>query len=296
MKQKILFIINPVAGIKRKDVIPVYIQKYLDHNKYEYDIQYTESRGHATEIACNAAKGDVDIVAVAGGDGSVNEAATGLINTNTKLAILPAGSGNGLARNLGYSMRKISSIEIINDGWFKKIDVCKVNEHYFFSLIGIGLDAFIAKVFDKEETRGFLTYAISAIKGGFNYVPFDYVMKADDKEIRGTSFMINICNSNQYGYNVKISPLSLLDDGEADIIIANQVNAAKKILLMGAVLTGTHLKNRHIQHIKAKRIKIETSRHAYLQVDGETVHKDKDFLITIQPRALNVLYNKSIKS
>ena len=151
MKKNILFIVNPVAGVKRKDKIPPLINKYLDHNKFNYEVIYTESRGHATEIARQAVLDKFDVVAVAGGDGSVNEVATGLLGSETALAIIPSGSGNGLARHLGYSINIRSTLEIINEFQLKKIDVCKVNEAYFFSLIGIGFDAFVAKVFSKEE-------------------------------------------------------------------------------------------------------------------------------------------------
>lgn len=291
MKKKILFIINPVAGVKRKDRIPRYINKYLDHNKFSYDVIYTEARGHATEIARRAAEDKIDVVCVAGGDGSVNEVATGLIGKNTALAIIPGGSGNGLARHLGYSINIRSTLQIINEYYVRNIDVCKVNDHYFFSLIGIGFDAYAAKVFSKEETRGFLTYAWSSIKSIASYQPFDYSMKINDEQSEGTAFMINICNSNQFGYNVKVAPYADLQDGIMDIVVVKKMPKIKLPLLVMQLFMRTHLFSMHVRYLKGDSILIESPTYSYLQIDGETVHKEKSFTISIQREILPVLIN-----
>lgn len=293
MKKRILFIINPVAGIRRKDRIPRYINKYLDHSHFDYDVIYTESRGHATEIAENAVKQKFDIVAVAGGDGSVNEVASGLIGSDVALAIIPSGSGNGLARHLGYSINIHSTLQIINDYSVKKIDVCKINDSFFFSLIGIGFDAFAAKVFSREETRGFLTYAWSAIKSISAFDAFDFKLHSQEKEISGKTFMINVCNSNQYGYNVKIAPHARLIDGLVDVIILDDVPKWKLPVIVCELLMKMHLKSRHISSFQTKELLIESPNYSYLQIDGETVPKDKCFKISVLPLALTVLVNKN---
>jgi len=293
VKKRILFIINPVAGIRRKDRIPRYINKYLDHNRFDYDVIYTESRGHATEIASHAVNDGFDVVAVAGGDGSVNEAASGLIGSKAALAIIPSGSGNGLARHLGYSINIRSTLEIINDYEIKQIDACKINDNYFFSLIGIGFDAFAAKVFSKEETRGFFTYTWSAIKSVSAFDAFDFSLRSNGNSMNGKTFMINVCNSNQYGYNVKIAPHANLSDGLMDVIILDDVPKWKLPFIVIKVFMRVHLQNRHVRSFKTNELTIESPNYSYLQIDGETVHKDKDFRISILPKALNVLVNKS---
>lgn len=289
MKKRILFIINPVAGVKRKNKIPLLINKYLDYNKYEYEVIYTESRGHATELATEAVKNKIDIVAVAGGDGSVNEVAKGLVGSLTCLAIIPSGSGNGLARHLGYSINIKSTLEIINAFNCKQIDVCKINDEYFFSLVGIGFDAFTAKVFSREETRGFLTYAWSAIKSLSAFDSFNFELIAKEKKISGKAFMINVCNSNQYGYNVKVAPNANLSDGLMDVIIVDDIPKWKVPFAVMQVFTQTHLMNRHFQSFKTDALTINVTNYAHLQIDGETMPKDKKFSITMLPNALRVL-------
>lgn len=289
MKKHILFIINPVAGVKRKNKIPAYINKYLDHDKFNYEIIYTETRGHATALARNAANDKVDVVAVAGGDGSVNEVATGLLGSNTCLAIIPSGSGNGLARHLGYSINIKSTLQIINAYNCKAIDVCKVNEHYFFSLIGIGFDAFSAKVFSREETRGFFTYAWSSIKSLTVFDNFEVTINAKERKFAGKTFMINVCNSNQYGYNVKIAPHANLSDGLMDVVWVDDIPKWKVPFAVFQVFTRTHKINKHFNIFRTNALTISTPQYAYLQVDGEAVPKDKIFTISILPGSLNVL-------
>ena len=96
----VLFIINPISGTRRKRSIPSLIQKHLDHTRFTHEVCFTEHAGHATEIAAQAAADGVDIVVAVGGDGTINEVARSLVHTKTALAIIPCGSGNGLARHL----------------------------------------------------------------------------------------------------------------------------------------------------------------------------------------------------
>ncbi len=294
MKKRILFIVNPVAGVRRKDKIPPLINKYLDHERFIYEVIYTESRGHATEIARQAAAENFDIVAVAGGDESVNEAATGLIGTKTSLAIIPSGSGNGLARHLGYSINIRSTLQIINAYAIREIDVCKVNDDYFFSLIGIGFDAFVAKVFSREETRGFLTYVWSGLKSVSSFDKFEYSLQCNERQMSGKAFMINVCNSNQYGYNVKVAPDASLHDGMVDVVMLDDLPKWKLPILVLGLFSQSHLKSKHVQVFRTQELQIKSSGYMYLQIDGETVPKDKVFNISVLPNALNVLVNPKI--
>lgn len=294
MRKRILFIINPIAGVKRKDRIPRLIDTYLDHARFQYDIIYTERRGHATELAAQAAQDGFDVVAVAGGDGSVNEVATGLVGTNTALAIIPSGSGNGLARHLGYSINIRSTLQIINAYHISRIDVCKVNDQYFFSLIGIGFDAFVAKVFSREETRGFLTYAWSAIRSVRSFDAFTFSADISETHVQGKAFMINVCNSNQYGYNVKVAPKASLQDGIMDIVVLGDIPRWKIPLAVFQVFTRTHMHAKHFTLYRASSVRIQTPLYTHLQIDGETAVKEKDFHIEIIPQALSVLMHPNL--
>src|SRR5690554_488083 len=142
MKKSIRFIINPISGVGKKKVLPGLIKQHLDHSKFTYDIVYTSHRGHAVEISKEAADEGIDIVCVVGGDGSVHEAGTSLIGRNTALAILPTGSGNGIARYLGLPRRIKSALKSINAHQIETVDTLTLNGHQFIGVSGFGFDAY----------------------------------------------------------------------------------------------------------------------------------------------------------
>ena len=108
-KQKIRFIINPISGTKHKDQLPSQIEAHLDHTRFDYEIFVSQYAGHAAILAKDAVNQHVDILAVAGGDGSINEVGTPLIGTDLALAVIPCGSGNGLSRCLDLPLDPVKS-------------------------------------------------------------------------------------------------------------------------------------------------------------------------------------------
>ena len=99
-KKRIIFIVNPISGTASKEHIPEQIAEVMDAERFDCEVRFTEYRGHAAEIAREAAKDSVDVVVAVGGDGTVNEVARSLVHTDTALGVIPCGSGNGLARHL----------------------------------------------------------------------------------------------------------------------------------------------------------------------------------------------------
>jgi diacylglycerol kinase (ATP) len=290
----IRFIINPVAGTRRKHHIPDRIERFLNQQRFSYDIIYTRGRGHATELAAAAAAEGVNIVAIAGGDGSVNEAATGLLDTQTALAILPLGSGNGLARHLGYSPWVKSTLQVINACHIIELDTGSVNDKPFFSLIGLGFDAYVAKLFDREKTRGLATYALASALALARFRPFAYVLETPARRLEGEAFMINCCNANQFGYNFRIAPMASVCDGQMDIVLTRAFPRWETPRLLYRLSTEAHLKSPHVHHFQASGLRIETPERIYLQVDGETQNKAREFNIRLDSGRLRVLANPSV--
>jgi YegS/Rv2252/BmrU family lipid kinase len=290
-KRRIRFIINPVAGTRKKHNIPDRIRKHLDHRRYDYDIIYTQGRGHATELAAQAAAEGIEVVAIAGGDGSVNETATGLLDTQTALAILPLGSGNGLARHLGYSPWVTSTLHVINACHIIDMDVGRVNDKYFFSLIGIGFDAFVAKIFDREKTRGLATYALASTMGLMRFKPFDFALESPAKKLEGRAFMLNVCNANQYGYNFRIAPKASVNDGQFDVVLTRAFPRYKAPRLIYDLSVENHLSSVYVQSFQASTLRIFTQDRVYLQIDGETQPKAREFNIQLEAGRLKMLVN-----
>ena len=212
MKDKVLFIINPVSGIGKQKIVEPTLEQYLNKDKFDYSIVYTEYAHHATEICRDAAQKGINTIVVVGGDGSINDCVRGLINTDTKLGIIPAGSGNGLARCLHIPLDIKKAIEVINNYNSLNIDTINLNDMPYASVAGVGFDALIAKEFTGNKTRGFQTYLRLVLKDFINYKPKKYHLIVDGKEMEKEALFISFMNSNQFGYNAIIAPKASLTD------------------------------------------------------------------------------------
>ena len=166
-KQKIRFIINPISGKKHKDYLPQQIVEHLDHTKFDHEICVSEYPGHSCILAKDAINQHIDILAVAGGDGSINEVGTPLIGSDMALAVIPCGSGNGLSRCLNIPLDPIKALQVINRNYRRKIDTVTVNDQPFISISGTGYDAKVAEDYSKDPRRGFETY--------FRYIIRNYI-------------------------------------------------------------------------------------------------------------------------
>ena len=202
MKRKVLFIINPVSGGKRKDKVPDLIQKNLDINIFEPTIVFTTGAMHASELAQNAV-GNYQYVVAVGGDGTVNEIASSIVGTDTALGILPFGSGNGLARFLGIPMDTVKAIKTLNQERVEVIDSAKLNGQYFFNMAGMGFDAHISEVFSHDKTRGFGAYVRSAFREIVNYKSDNYLI-----EIDGAAYeREHLCSVSPTHHNMATMPM-----------------------------------------------------------------------------------------
>ena len=166
--KNIAFIINPISGSKEtqnaKRKLPKLIMQTLDSTQWLPNIMFTEHPGHATDLAHQYARMGFDAVVAVGGDGTVNEVARGLRDTNTALGIIPMGSGNGFARHLNIPIRPQKALEMINHSEPISVDYGLANGRLFISTCGTGFDALIADHFAASNKRGFITYFQNVIK------------------------------------------------------------------------------------------------------------------------------------
>ncbi|MCO6500065.1 MAG: YegS/Rv2252/BmrU family lipid kinase [Vicingus serpentipes] len=286
-KKEILFIINPVSGTGKQKVVEDLITKHLDKTIFNTTIQYTQQAKHAIEIGEQAA-GKFDIVVAVGGDGTVNEVAKGLINTNTSLAIIATGSGNGLARHLQIPMNPKDAILRINQLNYKKIDTIKINEYHFLGTAGTGFDAHIGWRFAEATKRGFWTYLKITVKEYFNYQEENYTINVDGKEIKTKALLITFANSNQYGNNVYVSPNSIIDDGFLQIIILKRFPLIYAFEFAYRIFSKKLSNFKFVTELKGKRVTIISPKNE-LHIDGEPFKMEKNIHLEVVPKSLNIL-------
>jgi len=288
-KGKILFIINPVSGTSKNDNLEKIIKQKLADSDFEYKVVYTESPESAEILSREAVQSGTNIIVAVGGDGTVNETARGIIGSDSALAIIPRGSGNGLARHLKIPMRISKAIDIIVNGKRKKIDTATLDGQLFLNIAGVGFDAHIAKEFSKAKKRGFFSYMkiISAAYKG--YEPRKYTLILDGKTIKRKAFMVSFANSNQFGNNASIDPNARLDSGFIDVCIVRKIPMFRLPFIIPLLFTKQFDKTMFIEIIRAKEAIVKRSKGKTIHLDGEPFQHAKEFEVKVHPLSLNII-------
>jgi len=286
---KFIFIINPIAGTHQKQVIHEAIDKSFSPE--EHEVLYTAYRGNAFELASQKVKeGFTNIVAV-GGDGTVNEVASALVNTKCRLGIIPAGSGNGLARHLHIPLAFAEALKVLRDPVVKTIDVGQVNGIYFFCTCGTGFDASVGKKFAHESKRGMISYVRATINQYINYSPKQYILKAENKKVKLKAFLVTFANSGQYGNNAYIAPNALIDDGWLDLCVLRPFPKSSTLEL-GLRLFFKNIDQspyREVLRVKKATLKRKSKKKITVNLDGEPVTLNRKLKVSVIPGALQVM-------
>lgn len=290
-KKKIIFIVNPKAGItpKSKVVIELLAGNIVPSSRFIPEVVFTERAGHATEIAKDAIERGFDIVVASGGDGTVNEVACAMVNTGIPMGILPAGSGNGLARCLGISMSYALALRTIIRGNTKLMDVATVNDMLYTSIAGIGFDAHVAQKFSEKFIRGMISYMQIILQEFSAYKPQTYKLTIDGVSMEKHALMIIFANSNQFGFNTRIAPDAKVDDGLLDICVFKKMPVSQLLNVGYHMMRGTPAKSGYAEYFKGKEITIENIADSLMNIDGEPKLIDTPINISIKPLALRVI-------
>jgi diacylglycerol kinase (ATP) len=290
-KINILFIVNPKAGItiKSKLLIRLLAGRYLDSRKYKPEVRFTKHASHATELAKEAIEKGIPTVIAVGGDGTVNEVASALVNTSTTLGILPTGSGNGLAHHLRIPMNLIQALKVINGGKSKQIDTVSINGRLFTSIAGIGFDATVAEKFASSGVRGFVSYMRIILQEFRKYEPRDYNITIDGEPYFRTALMISFANSDQFGFHSRIAPQAKIDDGFLDICVVGKPSVLKVFFIAPRVFFGSLGKTGYVEYFKGSRVELTGIESANVNIDGEAVKMDKNVSIKVNPLSLRVI-------
>lgn len=290
MKKQIVIAVNPRSGVNRHKHIELAADAYLDKKLIAYKIVKTEYPGHIKEIAEDCIAQGMDALIVAGGDGSVNEAAQILVHSPVAIGIIPMGSGNGLARHLGIALNPASAFKNINQFNIVLIDTGKLNDRIFVSNTGLGFVSRVVETFNKSNERGFVGYSLNTIVNYFQFKPDYYNIRFDDDStVDGHFFMLNICNSNQFGYRAKIAPLASLTDGLLDIVLIEKAPLHAFPVLLTQMFLGQLKPERNVIMRRTKNIHIKSVHPCMLQVDGESMGKHTQVSAEVLPLSLKVI-------
>lgn len=262
-------IINPISGTGDKRDLARKVTERLAECGYEVETVNTAGPGDATALAASAVSRGFDAVIAAGGDGTINETARGLCGTAVPLGIIPAGSGNGLARHLEIPIDADKALDIIAKKIIIDGDYGTVNGEPFFCTFGLGYDAAVSHNFAGQGSRGLFTYLKSCMEEIVRYDAETYTVSANGKILTDRAFVVACCNASQYGNNAYIAPEASITDGLLDIIIIHQGSPLDKAIVGLDLITGYINKSTMIQVLRAPSAVIYRKNPGKAHIDGE---------------------------
>ena len=294
MQRKLLFIVNPRSGKKNSGEIIEAINKILS-DKMPYEIALWTNIDEFNKIAARLKNENFTDVIAVGGDGSVNLVAKTILNTALILGIVPAGSGNGLARSLGISMQTEKALHQITDGKTKLIDSGEVNGHAFFCTSGVGFDAHIGNLFANLKKRGLKTYIKLISKEFFNYKPKIYTIVANGKELKREAFFITVANAGQFGNDFYIAPEAKLNDGLFNVVIVKPVTLLQGLALILKIVRRKANTSKYIEAFTCRELTIKRDAPDCVHFDGEPSVLEADLHYSLRPGTLKVIVGTGFK-
>jgi YegS/Rv2252/BmrU family lipid kinase len=246
----------------------------------DFKIAHTHGPGDATRIAQQAADEGYTMVVAVGGDGTVNETASGLVGTETALGIIPRGSGNGLARSLNIPLQAAKALEVIGAGKTYRIDAGRAAHRYFFV---------VGDKFNSASWRGPLPYFYLAAREFANYHPEPLRLHLENEVMEMTPFLVTIANTQQYGNGAIIAPHARPDDGILDVCVVSPMTFAEFALYAPKLFNGKADTVPLITYYRSKFLAIEKAGPVLFHVDGESQTAESPIEISVLPQAPKVI-------
>ena len=290
----IVAIVNPLSGAGAASGVAErrvsLLQRRFSEAGVNGAVHLTERRHHAHELAASAIDRGASMVIAWGGDGTINEAGAALAGTGIALAIIPAGSGNGFARELGLPWEPDAAIDVALEGRDKAIDAGEIDGRLFFNIAGVGFDAAVAEQFNNQTLgrRGMGPYVRIGVREVFNYRASRYHVILDTEELVSNALLIAFANGRQYGNRIQLCPHARMDDGKLEMMVVEDRPPLSRLWTGRHLALGTaHLAARVISR-SIQAATIETEGDVLYHVDGEIGRAKDRVAVRILPGILKV--------
>jgi diacylglycerol kinase (ATP) len=283
---KCLFIVNPGSGPGQKDWEQI-IKDFFNGRSEQIEFFRLEKDANNKDLLQKSiGQFKPDRVVAAGGDGTVKMAAESVMGKDIPLGIIPAGSANGMAKELGIPLDPVAAIELSVTGSPKPLDLIFINDEYCIHLSDLGLNARMLEHFEQFDTRGFVGYGRALLKmlGRHQFMRIN--LQANNRVYKRKVVMAVIANASKYGTGANINPTGDPSDGEFEVVLVRRLGLFQ---LLKMIVTGKPLDQNKTEVIKCKRMKLTSSRPYPFQVDGESREKQKEINAVIEPGALKVI-------
>ncbi len=292
VRSPLAFIINPAAGStarrgKIQGLAEMARQRCADAG-VPCEVTFTEGPGHGRALAAALVGRGFSPVVAWGGDGTVNEVASALMRRGAVLGIVPAGSGNGLARELGISLRPAQAVAAAVRGRDRIIDVGEFAGRPFVNIAGVGLAVSVADLFGRLAGRGLSGYVRAVARQLVRGRSRRYTLVTGERAIERPALIVEVANGRQYGNGAVIAPRARLDDGLLDLVSVDPIGPARALWGLRRLFNGTIDRNPYVRCSRVAGVTISADVPLRFHVDGEVVQGGRSLSAAIHPKALRV--------
>lgn len=287
--RQILFVINPIAGDIDKEELEEEIVIVCEQHGINHYFYKTTGEQDEQAIKELLDKYKPDAVFAVGGDGTVSQVASQLIDTKVPLGIIPLGSGNGLSKDLNIPQDTEDALELIHRHSIRNIDTLDINGHPSIHLSDLGFNALVVKRFCDGDSRGPGAYAWIALQEYLSYEPKFYTIETDSERFEGEAFMVTIANANAFGSNANINPTGILNDGRFEICLIERFPKAAGLGILYKLYTDSIDDSVYTRRLSCRTAVIRNVEHEVMHIDGEPVELGEEVRVKIKPKSLKVI-------
>jgi len=297
MPRKIVYLVNPISGTGKKDILRTLIEKKNGEASLDYEIISTNPQRDYDFLKNKIEKEGITDIVMVGGDGTVNGVVNALQHQDVQFGIIPTGSGNGLAYCAGIPRNPLKALNIILNGASSYVDAFRINSEFSCMLSGLGFDAYVAKEFATKASRGLLSYTQQSLFHYFKALPYHFEILLDNFSFFSEAFLISIANSNQFGNHFMIAPKASLNDGLLDIVIIQKMNKARLPFAIFRQIRGNNqlqklvedITHKNILYFQTPSLTIRNLKHAPFHIDGEPRPTYEELKIEIIPKCFKLI-------
>ena len=271
---RLAIIINPASGRGRSYKR---LRRYLStwpHRGWRVDVHETKGPGHAGEIAVALVRDAPDLVAVYGGDGTIREVATSVPSPPYPVAVLPGGTANVLAKEIGVHPDPIRALDACLDGTVKRVDLGVAQERVsrrFLLMIGVGLDAYIVSrvPFQMKRRWGMAAFYVETLRGLIDYPFREFEVSLANRTMKSVSCIVS--NARGYGGGLVLTTDAELNDGALSIVNFNSGSRLDFVRYVFAAWLGLSVSFPWVERIKSTSVRVEGSSGLFVQADGDLI-------------------------
>lgn len=282
-----MFVINPIAGGTEKKDWETAIREFFKESDYTTEFYIQTGENDKPSIQHHIERFQPATVVAIGGDGTVKMVAEIIKESPITLGIIPAGSANGLARELGIPVDVNEAVKIISEGHTRKLDAIRINEEELcFHLGDIGLNALLVKYFESSKKRGLWGYGQSLLKMLWNKRKMRVAITTDNVQVKRKAYMVVLANAEKYGTGAVINPNGDISDGAFEVVVVRKLHVVE---IIKAVMARKYFHPDRIEVFRTKNAELQFQQKYPFQIDGEYRGKIASLQARILPGIVSVL-------